>query len=205
MALRVVIVDDHPVVREGLARFLELYEDVEVVAQAGSVDGAVSLATEHTPDVVVLDLELGESHGLAAIPRLRELDPAPAVLVLTSFLDDDYVRQALRLGANGYLVKSAGPDAILAGIREAATGGRPLDAAVVDLLAAGPREDPLAALTPRETEVLTLLGQGLSNRAIAKQLVVTEKTVKTHVGAILAKLGVASRTQAALLAKEHGL
>jgi DNA-binding NarL/FixJ family response regulator len=127
------------------------------------------------------------------------------VLVLTSFLDRDYVRQALRLGAAGYLVKSAGPDTILAGIREAAAGGRPLDPGVVDVLADVPEREPLDDLTPRETEVLGLLGRGLSNRAIAAELVVAEKTVKSHVGAILAKLGLDSRTQAALLARERRL
>ncbi len=205
MAVSVVIVDDHPVVREGLAGFLGLYDDVAVVAQVATVDDAVAASRAHVPDVVVLDLELREGHGLAALPRLRALDPAPAVLVLTSFLDEDYVRQALRLGANGYLVKSAGPDAILAGVREAAAGGRPLDPGVVDVLAAPADPDPLDRLTPRETEVLRLLGKGLSNRAIAAELVVTEKTVKTHVGAVLAKLGVDGRTQAALYAQERSL
>lgn len=203
MGIRVVIVDDHPVVREGLAGFLALYDDVEVVARCATADEAV--AAGHDADVVVLDLELADSHGLAALSKLRALEDPPAVLVLTSFLDEDYVRQALRLGASGYLVKSAGPDAILAGIREAARGGRPLDPGVVDLLAAAPADDPLDQLTPRETEVLRLLGKGLSNRAVAEHLVVAEKTVKTHVGAILSKLGVDSRTQAALYARERGV
>ena len=204
MPTRVLIVDDHPVVREGLAGFLALQDDLEIVAQAGSVADALEAAGSHRPDVVLLDLQLPDGNGLAAIPRLRELDPAPTVVVLTSFLEEDYVRQAVRIGAGGYLVKHAGPDAILDGIRAAARGELPLDPGATRALAtAGP--DPLDDLTPREREVLVELASGKSNRAIATTLVITEKTVKTHVSAILSKLGVDDRTQAALYAKDRGL
>jgi DNA-binding NarL/FixJ family response regulator len=202
--IRLLLVDDHPIVREGLRAYLAIHEDVTVVAEAASVAEAVEAASEHEPDVILLDLQLEDGHGLSAIPRLLDRDPAPRVVVLTSFLDEDYVRQAVRLGATGYLIKNAGPTAILEGIRAAVRGESPMDPAVVRALATA-RADPLDALTPREHEVLGLIARGMSNRAIADALVVTEKTVKTHVSAILRKLGVDDRTQAALYAKDRGL
>ncbi len=204
MPTRLLVVDDHPVVREGLAAFLAQHDDLAVVAQAGTIAEAVSAAVAHRPDVVLLDLQLPDGNGLTAIPRLAELDPPPIVVVLTSFLEEDYVRQAIRLGAGGYLVKHAGPDALLDGIRAASRGELPLDPGAARALAAA-RRDPLDDLTPREREVLAELARGKSNRSIAADLVITEKTVKTHVSAILAKLGVDDRTQAALYAKDHGL
>ena len=202
--IRVLVVDDHPVVREGLRAYLALQDDVEVVGEASGVDEALVVAETERPDVVLLDLQLEDGHGLSVLPRLQQLDEPPRVLVLTSFVDEDYARQAIRLGACGYLVKNAGSAAILDGIRTAASGGSPMDPAIVRELAAG-GSDPIEDLTPREHEVLVLIARGMSNRAIAEELVITEKTVKTHVSAVLRKLGVDDRTQAAIYAKDRGL
>lgn len=204
MATRIVIVDDHPVVRDGLEAYLDLHDDVEVVGQAGTVSEALAIVPALAPDVVLLDLRLPDRNGLEAIPELLATDPAPRVVVLTSFVDDDSVRRAIRLGASGYLAKHANPDRLLDGIRAAHRGEMPLDPSAARALASR-RHDPLERLTPREREVLEHLAKGMSNRAISAALYITEKTVKTHVSAILAKLGVDDRTQAALFARDHGL
>ena len=205
MAIRVVIVDDHPVVREGLRTFLDCHDDVEVVADVGTLADAITSVRTTRPDLVLLDLELPDGSGLHGLPDLLEGEAPPSVLVLTSFLDEDLVRQAVRAGAAGYLVKHAGPDRLLDAIRGVVDGRVELDPAAARALAAAPGRDRLDDLTPRELEVLGLVAQGLSNRAIAERLVVTEKTVKTHVSSILAKLGVERRTQAAVYAKDRGL
>lgn len=204
MPARIVIVDDHPVVREGLKTFLDLHDDVEVVGQAGSVSEALAIVPSLTPDVVLLDLQLPDRNGLQAIPELLAVTPPPKVVVLTSFVEDDNVRQAIRLGASGYLAKHANPDSLLEGIRAAVRGEMPLDPSATRALAT-PQRDPFAELTPREREVLEHLARGMNNRAIAGALFIAEKTVKTHVSAVLAKLGVDDRTQAALFARDHGL
>lgn len=204
MPLRLLIVDDHPVVREGLKAFLGLYADLEVVGEAGGGEEALSRSGELSPDLVLLDLQLSDGNGLSLLPLLLGLPKPPKVLVLTSFLEEDRLRQALSLGASGYLLKHAGPAALLDGIRAAARGEMPLDPAAVRLLAR-PALNPLRALTPKEREVLSRLAQGMSNKAIAQVLGVSEKTVKTHVSNLLAKLNLKSRTQAALFAKEQGL
>lgn len=203
--IRVLIVDDHPVVREGLATFLDLHDDVEVVGHAATGGEALAQAAGHDPDVVLLDLRLPDGNGLARIPQLLDGAPDRKVVVLTSFLDDGFVRQAIQAGASGYLVKHASPDSLLEGIRAAARGDTPMDPQALQALTAPRRHDPIDDLTPREREVLAHLAQGRSNREVAGTLVIAEKTVKTHVSAILAKLGVADRTQAALYAKDRGL
>lgn len=204
MAITIVIVDDHPVVRDGLKAYLDLHDDVEVVGQAGTVSEALAIVPALAPDVVLLDLQLPDRNGLQAIPDLLVTDPAPRVVVLTSFVDDDSVRRAIRLGASGYLAKHANPDTLLDGIRAAHRGEMPLDPSAARALASQ-RRDPLEQLTPREREVLEHIAKGMSNRSISAALYITEKTVKTHVSAILAKLGVDDRTQAALFARDHGL
>ena len=201
MATRVLIVDDHPVVRAGLRAFLDLQDDFEVVGEAGSLSEARERARETDPDLVLLDLQLPDGSGLTLI---EELAAACRVLVLTSFLDEGKVRQAMRRGASGYLLKHAGPNALLDKVRAALRGEVPLDPEAVRALAA-PALDPLAELTPREREVLALMAQGLSNKRIAARLSISEKTVKTHAGHVFAKLGVDDRLQAVLVAKEHGL
>lgn len=202
--IRVVLVDDHPVVREGLRTFLDLHEDVEVVGEAATAGEAAAQVAGTRPDVVLLDLALPDRHGLLLLGELLATEPAPRVVVLTSFLDDDTVRRALREGASGFLLKHAAPDGIVDAVRSAMRGDLPLDPAAVRALAVQ-RHDPLDDLTAREREVLELIAQGRTNREIAGALVIAEKTVKTHVSSLLAKLGVSDRTQAAIYAKERGL
>jgi DNA-binding NarL/FixJ family response regulator len=204
VAARLMLVDDHPVVRQGLSSFLELQQDLQVVAEAGSLAEARRLAGENRLDLVLLDLQLPDGNGLTLIPELLALPEAPRVLVLTSFLDEDFVREAVKRGASGYLLKHAGTGLLLDGVRAALRGELPLDPGAVRLLAR-PRQDPLSPLTAREREALTLLAEGLSNRGIAGRMGVSEKTVKAHLGNVFAKLGVRDRTQAALWAKDQGL
>jgi DNA-binding NarL/FixJ family response regulator len=194
---RLVIVDDHPIVREGLKAYLELQGDLEVVAEAGSVREALERIATHDPDLVLLDLQLPDASGLKVLADLANVSKCPKVLVLTSFLDEDYLREALRAGAAGYVVKHAGPAKLVDSVRAALRGELPLDPGAVKLLAQE-RDDPLDALTPREREVLALLAEGKSNKRIARELDIVEKTVKSHVSSILAKLGCKDRLQAAL-------
>lgn len=207
--VRVFLVDDHPVVRQGLRAYLESRDDFEVVGEAGDGDAAIEAVTRLSPDVVLMDLVMPRLGGVAAIRRLREDAPGVRVLVLTSFASDDQVVPAIEAGAAGYLLKDVEPAELAAAIHAVHRGERLLAPQVTDRLMArvagdGPSAD-LASLTPREREVLRLLAHGLSNRELATTLVVSEKTVKTHVSNILMKLGVHDRTQAALLAVRAGL
>jgi DNA-binding NarL/FixJ family response regulator len=204
--IRLVLADDHAVVRQGLRTFLDLQDDIEVVAEATDGEEAVAATLRLDPDVVLLDLVMPRLDGLGALRRLRE-HPA-RVIVLTSFGDDDKLFAALRGGAAGYLLKDVEPADLVRAIRSAHAGQSPLSPAVatrvVEEVAHGGSAAP-DALTPRERDVLTLIAQGRSNKVIARELGVAEKTVKTHVGHILAKLGVNDRTQAALYAVREGL
>ena len=207
--IRVLIADDHAVVRQGLRTYLELQDDVEVVAEAADGEEAVAAAAAHAPDVVLLDLVMPGLDGIAALPRLREVAPAARVLVLTSFGEDDRLFTALRGGAAGFLLKDTEPAELARAIRTAHAGHAPLSPAVasrvVEQLANGGRPRAADVLTPRELEVLQLIAQGRSNKRIALELGVAEKTVKTHVGHVLAKLDLSDRTQAALYAVREGL
>lgn len=208
--IRLVIVDDHPVVREGLRSFLGSRAGMEVVGEAGDVDEAVSVASALLPDVIVLDLVMPGGGGVVALPRLLALVPAPRIIVLTSFGADDQALAAVRAGASGWLGKDVPPAELESAIRTVHRGGSVLDPAVASRVLAEVANpsgaDPdLDQLTAREREVLALLGQGLSNRDLAAALFVAEKTVKTHVSSILSKLHLADRTQAALFAVRHGL
>jgi DNA-binding NarL/FixJ family response regulator len=207
--IRVLIADDHAVVRQGLRTYLELQDDVEVVAEAADGEEAVAAAAQHTPDVVLLDLAMPRLDGIAALPRLREVAPAARVLVLTSFGEDERVFTALRAGAAGFLLKDTEPSDLARAIRTAHAGHAPLSPAVasrlVEQLANGGHPRAADVLTPRELEVLRLIAQGRSNKRIALELGVAEKTVKTHVGHVLAKLDLTDRTQAALYAVREGL
>jgi two-component system, NarL family, response regulator LiaR len=206
--ITVLIADDHPVVRQGLRTFLDLQEDLEVVAEAADGDEAVARTAELVPDVVVLDLVMPRMDGIEAIRGIRDVSPSTRVLVLTSFLDDEKVLPAVKAGAAGYLLKDAEPSELANAIRTVTRGEALLHptvaAKVVDELAARDRS-PAAELTERELEVLRLLARGLANKAIALELHVSEKTVKTHVSNILAKLHLADRTQAALFAVREKL
>jgi NarL family two-component system response regulator LiaR len=204
--IRVVLADDHAVVRQGLRTFLDLQDDIEVVAEASDGDGAVAAARRTDPDVVLLDLVMPGLDGLGALARLRE--SRARVIVLTSFGDDDKLFAALRGGAAGYLLKDVEPSELVRAIRSAVSGESPLSPAiatrVVEEVAHGGTTAP-GELTPRELDVLTLIARGRSNKVIALELGVAEKTVKTHVSHILGKLGLTDRTQAALYAVRQGL
>ncbi|HEX3279112.1 MAG TPA: response regulator transcription factor [Thermoleophilaceae bacterium] len=207
--IRVLIADDHAVVRQGLRTFLELQEDIEVVGDAA--DGAAALAgvERFEPDVVLMDLVMPGVGGVEAIRRLRTLRPETRVLVLTSFLDDEKLFPAVRAGAAGYLLKDVEPSELVRAIRTVADGESLLHPAVAARLMEefSDTERPVAeeALTAREREVLLLIARGLPNKQIALELGIAEKTVKTHVSSILGKLGLTDRTQAALYAVRAGL
>ena len=208
--IRVVLADDHAVVRQGLRTFLDLQDDVEVVAEAPDGEAALAAAERVQPDVVLLDLVMPKLDGVAALHALRERAPEARVIVLTSFGDDDRVFAALRAGVVGYLLKDVEPAELVRAIRTAHAGQSPLSPAVaarvIDELAhGGHRGGAAEELTPRELEVLRLIARGRSNKRIALELGMAEKTVKTHVSHLLAKLGVADRTQAALYAVREGL
>ena len=200
---RLVIIDDHPIVREGLKAFLEL-QSFEVVGEAGDAVSGLERVIETQPELVLLDVQLPGENGLRLLPKLLSLASSPRVLILTSFLEEDYLREALRLGASGFLVKHSGPDRLADALRAALRGELPLDPEAVRMLAQ-PFDDPLKELTLREREVLEHLAEGMSNKRIASTLGIAEKTVKVHVSSILAKLGVKDRVQAALYARERRL
>ena len=207
--IRVVIADDHPIVREGLRTYLGTRDGIEVVGEAADGEQAAARVARLHPDVVLLDLVMPVLDGVAALERILARDPDARVIVLTSFAAEDQMLPALRAGAAGYLLKDTDPAELERAVRAAAAGESLLSPVVAERLLRevrrSPSGDPLAALTPREREVLGLLARGLSNRQIAAELVVAEKTVKTHVSNVLAKLSVADRTQAALLAVRAGL
>jgi DNA-binding NarL/FixJ family response regulator len=201
--IRVLLVDDHPVVRQGLRTFLELQEDITIVGEAVDGTSGVAAAEELRPDVVLLDLRMPGSDGLDALHGLREHGNAARVLVITSFTEPAAVLPAVRAGAAGYVYKDIDPPALVAAIRSVHAGHVLLHPDVARLLAA--HEPAATELTAREREVLAEVARGRSNREIARALSLSEKTVKTHVSAILSKLGVQDRTQAALRAVRSGM
>ncbi|MGH2868944.1 MAG: response regulator [Solirubrobacteraceae bacterium] len=209
-AIRVLIVDDHAVVREGLRTFLELQDGIEVAGEAADGDEAVAAAERLGPDVILMDLVMPRRDGVSAMRALRERAPRARVIVLTSFLDDGRLMPALQAGAAGYLLKDVEPSELARAVRSAHAGEAMIDPTVAARLL-HTLSDPQARaasgeqLTRREREVLSLIVAGRSNKRIARELEIAEKTVKTHVGHVLAKLGVADRTQAALLAVRSGL
>jgi two-component system, NarL family, response regulator LiaR len=207
--IRVLVVDDHAVVRQGLRGLLELQDGIEVVGDAADGAQGVDAATRLRPDVILLDLVMPALDGISAMRLLRERLPETRVIVLTSFLDDDKLLPAIRAGAAGYLLKNAEPQEVVRAVRAADAGQTILDPVVasrlVATLAADDRGDPIDRLTPREREVLVLIGRGFANKRIARELGLAEKTVKAHVGHVLAKLGVSDRTQAAIAAVRGGL
>jgi DNA-binding NarL/FixJ family response regulator len=200
--ITVLIADDHPVVLQGLAVLFEVQDDISLVGQASDGAEAVRLTRELDPDVLLLDLKLPGLDGLGVLSQLRSLGTRTRVLVLTSGAGPSGPALALQGGAAGFLYKDVDPDALVRAIRAVHDGNTVLAPEAAGLVAARRGGDVrgIAALTAREREVLGLLADGRSNREIARSLRVTEKTVKTHVSSVLAKLGVADRTQAALLA-----
>jgi DNA-binding NarL/FixJ family response regulator len=203
--IRVLVVDDHPVVRQGLRTFLDLQDDLEVVGESADGESCVDEAERLRPDVILLDLRMPGADGVAALHGLREAGNPAKVLVITSFTEPSAVLPAVRAGASGYVYKDVDPPALAAAIRSVHAGHVLLHPDVARLLASGDARPAGADLTAREQEVLVEVARGRSNREIARALSLSEKTVKTHVSAILGKLGVQDRTQAALHAVRSGL
>jgi DNA-binding NarL/FixJ family response regulator len=211
----VLVVDDQSMVREGFAALLGAQDDIEVLGTAGDGQEAVELTRKVSPDVVLMDVRMPRLDGIEATRLLLAEPEPPKVLVLTTFDLDDHIYAALRAGASGFLLKHAPAAELLHAVRVVAAGEALLAPEVTQrliahYLATGPaaeaeRPPTLAALTPRETEVLRLVGRGLSNREIAEELVVVEQTAKTHVSRVFAKLGLRDRAQAVVLAYETGL
>ncbi len=206
--IRVLLVDDHQVVRKGLRTFLDLQEDIEVVGEAGDGAEGVERAKALVPDVILMDLMMPVMDGITAIGTIKAAHPEIEIVAVTSFIEEDKVTSALEAGASGYLLKDADAEAVAAAVRAAHAGEVHLDPAVARLLAQRMRERKaspqlIEPLTEREKEVLSLVGHGASNKEIASDLFITERTARTHVSNILGKLGLSSRTQAALYAVEH--
>jgi DNA-binding NarL/FixJ family response regulator len=207
--IRILLVDDHEVVRRGLRGFLELQDDMEVVGEAADGGAAIAQADALDPDVVLMDLLMPNVDGLTAIAAIHKTHPDTDIVAVTSFIEEDKVTSALEAGASGYLLKDAGADEVAQAIRAARAGEVHLDPQVARVLAQRLRarkDEPYAEpLTPREIEVLQLVASGAANKEIAAQLSITERTARTHVSNILGKLGLASRTQAALWAVDHNM
>jgi DNA-binding NarL/FixJ family response regulator len=207
--IRVLLVDDHAVVRRGLRGFLELLKDFDVVGEAENGREGVAAADRLAPDVVLMDLLMPEMGGLEAIAAIKQAHPEIEIVAVTSFIEEEKVTSALEAGASGYLLKDAEAEEVAQAIRAAYHGEVHLDPAVSRLLAQRMRArkdaEPIEPLTTREKEVLSQLSKGASNKEIAYELGITERTARTHVSNILGKLGLASRTQAALYAVEHKL
>ena len=207
--IRVLLVDDHGVVRRGLRGYLELLDDIEVVGEAENGLIGVKMSARLVPDVVLMDIVMPELDGIGAIERIKAAQPRVQVVALTSFIEEDKVLAALEAGASGFILKDADADDVAAAIRAAHNDEVHLDPAAARILAKGMRarvgRQPVDALTERELEVLSLVGHGRSNKEIATDLGITERTARTHVSNILGKLDLQSRTQAALYAVEHKL
>ena len=217
MTIRVIIVDDQNMVRAGFAALLAAQSDIDVVGEAPNGKEGVDVSRKNHPDVVLMDVRMPEMDGLAAARALLDPPPGvvhvPKVLMLTTFDVDDYVYEALRAGASGFLLKDAPPADLISAVRVVASGEALLAPSVTrrlitDFVKQRPRNDQslrLNGLTPRETEVLVLIARGLSNQEIAEHLVLAEQTVKTHIGKVLSKLDLRDRAQAVIFAYESGL
>jgi DNA-binding NarL/FixJ family response regulator len=204
--IRLLIADDHAIVRVGLGRVFAAADDIELVAAAADGAEAVALCTQHHPDVVLLDLVMPRMDGIQATAAILAARPTTRVVVLTSFSDRDRIMRALDAGAVGYLLKDAEPAELLAGIRSAARGASPLAPEAASVLLQVRHESRTErVLSDREREVLRLVASGLPNKLVARRLGITEKTVKAHLTSIYRQIGVFDRINAALWAREHGL
>ncbi|MYX32885.1 MULTISPECIES: response regulator transcription factor [unclassified Streptomyces] len=210
--IRVFLVDDHEVVRRGVHDLLDAEPDIEVVGEAGTVDHALARGPALRPHVAILDVRLPDGDGIGVCRELRSRMPELACLMLTSFDDDDALLDAIMAGAAGYVLKQIKGSDLVSAVRTVASGQSMLDPATTARLMNSlrqqdetpePQDETLAALTPREREILELVGEGLTNRQIGKRLFLSEKTVKNHISRMLAKLGVERRIQAAVLATQH--
>src|SRR6476661_240189 len=207
--IRVLLVDDHGVVRRGLRGYLELLDDIEVVGEAENGLIGVEMSAELVPDVVLMDIVMPQLDGIGAIERIKAAQPGVQIVALTSFIEEDKVLAAIESGASGFILKDADADDVAAAIRAAHNDEVHLDPAAARVLAKGMRtrfeQQPVESLTERELEVLSLVGHGRSNKEIATELGITERTARTHVSNILGKLELQSRTQAALYAVQRKL
>jgi two-component system, NarL family, response regulator LiaR len=206
--IRVLLVDDHSVVRRGLGALLATYDDIEVVGEAGGGEEGVARAAQLLPDVVLMDLVMPGMDGIEATRRIRIVSPSTQVIVLTSYSEDERIFPAIKAGALSYLLKDLGPEEVVRAIRAARRGEATLHPTVAARLVqelTNARSSPLDELTEREREVLALIARGMNNADIAARLVIGERTVKTHVSNILSKLHLQDRTQAALLALREKL
>ncbi|GIK41133.1 MAG: DNA-binding response regulator [Chloroflexota bacterium] len=207
--IRILVADDHPVVRDGLVAILSTQPDFEVVGEAGTGLEAVERAAILQPDVMLLDLEMPELDGVEVLRRLSQANPAVQVIVFTAFDTDERILGAVQAGARGYLLKGAPRKELFDAVRVVRAGGSLLQPVVASKLLRQVSHQNQAsrveALTPRELEVLRLLAQGLQNKEIAAELVISERTVKFHVSSIMGKLGAGNRTEAVTLAAQQGL
>jgi DNA-binding NarL/FixJ family response regulator len=208
--IRILIVDDHPVVRDGLSAILSTQPDLEVIGEAENGRQALGLCVEHQPDLLLLDLEMPEMDGVEVIRQLANASPKTRVIVFTAFDTDDRIMSALEAGAQGYLLKGAPRDELFNAVRVVHAGGSLLQPVVASKLlrrvSTTPAEgSPFDPLTPRELDVLKELAKGLQNKEIAAELYITERTVKFHVSSILGKLGAGNRTEAVTIAAQNGL
>ena len=213
MSVKVLLVDDHALLRAGLEAILGTDDSIEIVGQCADGPSAVRLATEQAPDLVLMDVQMPGGDGLTATAQILAANPTVRVLVLTMFDFDDYVLEGLRAGASGYLLKATPPAGLIAAVKDCAAGELTLGPSVVSRLVESylQRADPIPApaglrdLTPRELEVLRVMARGLSNAEVGTELHLAETTVKTHVARILTKLGVRDRVQAVVIAHESGI
>ena len=204
--IRVLIVDDHPLVRRGLTSLLSAARGIDVVGAAADGEEAVTWVAQSKPDVVLMDVSMPGMTGMEAARRVLAVNPGTRIVMLTSFSQRDVVVESFDAGAVGYLLKDAEPEELISGIRAAARGDAPVSPkAARELLEDRAHRRPLDELTQRERDVLALVGKGLSNKQVAWRLGITEKTVKAHLGSVFDRLGVQDRTQAAIWAQKHGL
>jgi DNA-binding NarL/FixJ family response regulator len=203
--IRVLIADDHEVVRLGIRRLLENRRGIEVVGVAADGAKAIAMCADRAPDVVLMDLEMPGIDGIGATQRIVRAGARPRVVVLTAFADRDHIAEAIDSGVAGYLLKDAEPDELVAAVRAAAAGGSPLAPRVARTVVREMREGASEALSDREREVLGLVGAGVANKQIALRLGISPKTVKSHLSHIFRRIGVADRLHAAMWARRHGL
>lgn len=202
--IRLLLVDDHEMVAEGLGRVLELEDDIDVIATANSAGESIAAATEHLPDVILMDYRLPDGDGISAAARIKIEHPDTKIVLLTGSDDPDALRRAVDAGCLGYLEKTRSVDDLVAAVRIAATGHVVISVDDLTKISTGTRRD-VARLTKREREILFLIAEGLSNKSIAERLVLSVHTVRTHVQTILAKLGAHSKLEALAIAKRRNL
>jgi DNA-binding NarL/FixJ family response regulator len=203
--IRVAIVDDHPIVTDGVVANLRAAPDIDVVATGVSAANAVAIAGADRPDVLILDLELGGPNGLDAIPGVKAASPSTRIVIFSAYAGEERVASAFERGADSYVLKGTSSDELVAVIRAVAAGGTLIPAEIAAQLARAVRQPRRDRLTAREREILALLAEGLSNRAVGERLGIAERTVKFHVGEILARLGATNRAQAVAIAKQRGI